>query len=815
MADIDKTLSELGTSVKIEGPDQEVEIQKQEEANKPPVEINPTDDGGVELNFDPSKVNIEGQPTHFDNLAELLPDDILEPIGLELFQNYTDYKASRKDWEKSYTDGLDLLGFKYENRTEPFQGASGATHPVLAEAVTQFQAGAYKELLPAEGPIRTQIVGNSDPQKEAQAQRVKEYMNYELMEKMSEYEPEFDQMLFHLPLAGSTFKKVYYDDLLGRAVSKFVPADDLVVPYSATSLDDADAIMHVLKMSENDLRKQQVGGFYSDVELGSPSVFKNEVDSKERELEGTKKTGRPETVYTLLECHINLDLEGFEDKDANGEPTGIKLPYIVTVDEGSRKVLSIRRNFNPDDPRKNRITYFVHFKFLPGLGFYGFGLIHMIGGLSRTATVALRQLLDAGTLSNLPAGFKQRGVRVRDEASPIQPGEFKDVDAPGGNIRDSFMMLPYKEPSPTLLQLMGIVVQAGQRFASIADMQVGDGNQAAAVGTTVALLERGSRVMSAIHKRLYTSMRSEFRLLATLFKTYLPPVYPFDVVGGRREVKQMDFDDRVDILPVADPNIFSMSQRITIAQTELQLATSNPKIHNLYNAYRKMYEALGIKDIDKILPPPAPVAPKDPALEHIDALAGKPFQAFRGQDHRAHMTAHLNFMATNMVRNNPPVMASIEKNCLEHISLMAQEQIELEFADTIQQLPQMQQMAQQNPQVKGQLQKISMDMEARKAVLISELMGDFMEEEKKITSQFDGDPLLKLKSREVDLRAMENERKKDEGEQKMDLDRAKLLQARQLNEDKLDQNEKLAKLRAGVSLAKSGNQGITAIKVED
>jgi hypothetical protein len=815
MADIDKTLSELGTSVKIDGPDQEVEIQKQEEANKPPVEINPTEDGGVELNFDPSKVNIEGQPNHFDNLAELLPDDILEPIGLELFSNYTDYKASRKDWERSYTEGLDLLGFKYENRTEPFQGASGATHPVLAEAVTQFQAGAYKELLPAEGPIRTQIVGNSDPQKEAQAQRVREYMNYELMEKMPEYEPEFDQMLFHLPLAGSAFKKVYYDDLLGRAVSKFVPADDLVVPYSATSLDDAEAIMHVIKMSENDLRKQQVGGFYSDIELGSPAVFKNEVESKERELEGTKKSGRPDQVYTLFECHVNLDLEGFEDKDANGEPTGIKLPYIVTVDEGSRKVLSIRRNFNPDDPKKARVTYFVHFKFLPGLGFYGFGLIHMIGGLSRTATVALRQLLDAGTLSNLPAGFKQRGVRVRDEASPIQPGEFKDVDAPGGNIRDSFMMLPYKEPSPTLLQLMGIVVQAGQRFAAIADMQVGDGNQAAAVGTTVALLERGSRVMSAIHKRLYTSMRSEFRLLATLFKTYLPPVYPFDVVGGRREVKQQDFDDRVDILPVADPNIFSMSQRITIAQTELQLATSNPKIHNLYNAYRKMYEALGIKDIDKILPPPAPIAPKDPALEHIDALGMKPFQAFRGQDHRAHMTAHLNFMATNMVRNNPPVMAAIEKNCLEHISLMAQEQIELEFADTIQQLQQMQQMAQQNPQIQAQLQKISMDMEARKAVLISELMGDFMEEEKKITSQFDADPLLKLKSREVDLRAMENERKKDEGEQKMDLDRAKLLQARQLNEDKLDQNEKLAKLRAGVSLAKAGNQGITAIKVED
>ncbi len=815
MADIDKTLSELGTSVKIEGPDQEVEIQKQEEITKQPVEVTPTEDGGVELNFDPSKVNIEGNPNHFDNLAALLPDEILDPIGSEMFQNYTDYKMSRKDWERSYTEGLDLLGFKYENRTEPFQGASGATHPVLAEAVTQFQAGAYKELLPAEGPIRTQIVGMSDPQKEAQAQRVKEYMNYELMEKMGEYEPEFDQMLFHLPLAGSTFKKVYYDDLLGRAVSKFVPADDLVVPYTATSLDDAESIIHVLKMSENDLRKQQVGGFYNDIDLGSPAIVKNEVDQKERELEGTKSTGKAENIYTLLECHVNLDLEGFEDKDANGDDTAIKLPYIVTVEEGSRKVLSIRRNYNPDDPRKNRITYFVHFKFLPGLGFYGFGLIHMIGGLSRTATVALRQLLDAGTLSNLPAGFKQRGVRVRDEAAPIQPGEFKDVDAPGGNIRDSFMMLPYKEPSATLLQLMGIVVQAGQRFAAIADMQVGDGNQGAAVGTTVALLERGSRVMSAIHKRLYTSMRSEFRLLAKIFKLYLPPVYPFDVVGGRREVKQMDFDDRVDILPVADPNIFSMSQRITIAQTELQLATSNPQIHNLYNAYRKMYEALGVKDIDKILPPPAPIAPKDPALEHIDALGGKPFQAFRGQDHRAHITAHLNFMATNMVRNSPSVMAALEKNCLEHISLMAQEQIELEFAEKIKMLQQMSQQAQQDPMMQKQLQQLSLEMESRKAVLISEMMGDFMEEEKKITSQFDSDPLLKLKAREVDLKAMENERKKRYDESRADLDRAKLVQSKEIAEDKMDQNEDLAKLRAGVSLAKAGNPGITAIEIDD
>jgi len=806
MAEIDKTLPNVKTSIEV-NPQEEIEIeqQKAEEAADPGVEVNPLEDGGVEVNFDPSKVNIEGTQGHFDNLVELLPDEVLDPIGNELAQNYVDYKSSRRDWEQSYIQGLDLLGFKYENRTEPFQGASGATHPVLAEAVTQFQAGAYKELLPAEGPVRTQVVGKPDPTKEAQAQRVKDYMNYELMENMEEYEPEFDQMLFHLPLAGSTFKKVYYDDLLGRAVSKFVPADDLVVPYMATSLNDADSIIQTIKISENDLRKQQVGGFYSDIDLGPPSdPNKNDVEKKEKELDGTKKVGKQEPVYNLLECHVNLDLEGFEDKDDELNPTGIKLPYIVTVDEGSKKVLSIRRNYQPTDPKRNKIQYFVHFKFLPGLGFYGFGLIHMIGGLSRTATAALRQLLDAGTLSNLPAGFKQRGVRVRDEAAPIQPGEFKDVDAPGGSLRDAFFPLPYKEPSATLLQLMGIVVGAGQRFAAIADMQVGDGNQQAAVGTTVALLERGSRVMSAIHKRLYTAMRSEFKLLSKVFKTYLPPVYPYDVVGATREIKQMDFDDRVDVLPVADPNIFSMAQRITMAQTELQLATSNPQIHNLYGAYRKMYEALGVKDIDQVLPPPAPMQPMDPSLEHINALGGKPFQAFRGQDHQAHITAHLTFMSTNMVRNNPPIMAAIQKNILEHISLMAQEQIELEFEEQLRQIQVLQVQAQQDPMAAQQIQKFGQDIEARKSVLIAEMTTEFAREEKEITSQFDADPLLKLKSREVDLRAMENQRKKEADMAQMELNRAKLMQAKDLSDKKLDQNEDLAKLRAGVSLAKTG-----------
>ena len=811
MADIDKGLPNTRTKLDIPSDEEmaeEVSVQEEEAEQKGPVEVVPEEDGGATIDFEPGAINIPGTESHFDNLADILPEENLEPIGNEMVQNYMDYKSSRKDWEQAYTTGLDLLGFKYENRTEPFQGASGATHPVLAEAVTQFQAQAYKELLPADGPVRTDIIGVKNPGTEQQSERVKDYMNYLIMDQMKEYESEFDSMLFHLPLAGSTFKKVYYDVPMGRVVSKFVPADELIVPYTATSLDDAEAVIHTVKISENELRKQQVSGFYADVEIGPPgtAVTNGELEKKERELEGTKKTGKNEPMYTLLECHVNLDLEGFEDVGADGEPTGIKLPYIVTVEEGSRKVLSIRRNYAPDDLKKNKIQYFVHFKFLPGLGFYGFGLIHMIGGLSRTATAALRQLLDAGTLSNLPAGFKQRGVRVRDEASPIQPGEFKDVDAPGGNLRDAFFPLPYKEPSPTLLNLLGVVVQAGQRFAAIADMQVGDGNQAAAVGTTVALLERGSRVMSAIHKRCYAAMKQEFKLLSKVVSQYLPPEYPYDVVGGARNIKQADFDDRIDIMPVADPNIFSMSQRITLAQTQLQIATSNPQLHNMYQIYRNMYDAIGVKNVDAVLPPPAPMAPMDPSMEHINAMAMKPFQAFPGQDHRAHITAHLNFMSTNMVRNNPSIMAAIQKNILEHISIMAQEQVQLEFREQMQQMMMMQQQAAMNPQIQAQLQDLTNQIEARKAVLIAEMTEEYMKEEKQITSQFDNDPLLKLKSREVDLRAMENERKKQNDEANQDLQRSKLMQAQEIAEDKLEQNEDLAKLRAGVSLAKTGVQ---------
>ena len=807
MADVDKTLNNVETTINIDPEEltQELQEEQQEQAEQgPPVDLVENEDGSVDINYDPKVAATDQGQSHFDNIADFLEDDILGRLSNDLMGNYQDYKMSRKDWEKSYTEGLDLLGFKYNDRTEPFKGASGATHPVLAEAVTQFQALAYKELLPADGPVRTQVMGVSTPEKIQQSQRVEDYMNYEVMNNMIDYEPDFDQLLFYLPLAGSAFKKIYYDEVEGKAVSKFVPADDLVVPYTATSLDDAESIIHMVRMSENDLRKQQVGGFYRDIDLTPGSQNESEAEKKERELAGETKT-KDANVFTLLEFHTELDLEGFEDVDPEGEPTGIKVPYVVTIEESSREILSIRRNYEIGDVKKKKIQYFVHFKFLPGLGFYGFGLIHMIGGLSRTATSALRQLLDAGTLSNLPAGFKMRGIRIRDDAQGIQPGEFRDVDAPGGNLRDAFMPLPFKEPSATLLNLMGVVVQAGQRFASIADLQVGDGNQGAAVGTTVALLERGSRVMSSIHKRLYSSLKQEFNLLARVFKLYLPPEYPYDVVGGQRVIKQQDFDDRVDILPVADPNIFSQTQRISIAQSEMQLAASNPQIHNMYEIYRNMYEALGVKNIDLILKKPQPPAPKDPSLEHIDALGGQTFQAFPGQDHRAHMTAHLNFMATNLARNAPMVMGALQKNIFEHISLMAQEQIEIEFQKELQQLSMMQQnpQAMQDPNMQMQVKMLSEKVESRKSVLIAEMMEEFMKEEKEITSQFDNDPIAKLRARELDLQAQENERKKLEGEERLNLDRMKSMMDQENKDEKLDQNEELARLRANTSIEKT------------
>ena len=796
---------------------EEVELEAQEPEEAPNVEM--FEDGGAVVNFgEPQQPQM--QQGHGANLAEELEDDILNDISDEVIKNFEDCRASRSDWEQTYVNGLDLLGFKYEDRTEPFQGSSGATHPVLAEAVTQFQALAYKELMPAGGPVRTQIIGLETPDKVKQSQRVKEFMNYQLMIEMKEYEPEFDQMLFNLPLSGSTFKKVYYDAVLGRCVSKFVPAEDLYVPYTSTSLDDTDCIIHKVKMTKNDLIQNQLAGLYRDIDLDGNENYENDqVSEKKDELSGVDP--KNDDVYTILEAHMHLEIEGLEDIDPKtNESTGIKFPYIVTLDEGSGKILSITKNWDEQDQLKRRKDYFVHFKFLPGLGFYGFGLIHMIGGLSRTATAALRQLLDAGTLSNLPAGFKMRGIRVRDEAQPLQPGEFRDVDAPGGRLDDAFKILPFKGPDNTLLQLMGVVVSAGQRFASIADLQVGDGNQSAAVGTTVALLERGSRVMSAIHKRIYAAMKNEFGLLEKVFVTSLPPFYPYDVVGGQNQIYKTDFDQKVDIIPVADPNIFSQTQRIAIAQSELQIAMSNPQLHNVYHAYRHLYEALGVKDVDLVLPPPPVPQAMDPSTENVLALNGKKIQAFPKQDHQAHMKAHLLFMGTTVCRNNPQALGILQQNCMEHINLMSQEQVEMEFAEDIAKINQMQQamqpivqQMQQNPQMQPpqQLQQLQqmeaqlkIQMEARKAVLISDFMEDYSKAEKETLNQVENDPLLKLKDRELDIKAREEQGRREENEEKLNLERAKMLQAKNTAEDKLEQNDEHAKLRAAVSLAKDG-----------
>jgi hypothetical protein len=593
------------------------------------------------------------------------------------------------------------------------------------------------------------------------------------MEKMEEYTPEFDQMLFYLPLAGSTFKKVYYDAMLERAVSKFVPAEDLVVPYYATDLKEAPRITHVLKQSENDLLKKMASGFYREIELLKPQEKDNKIQDKYRELEGTKKVESDDMMYTVLELHVDLDLSDYIS-DNEEDSLGIKIPYIVTIEESSREVLSIYRNYTEGDTKFVRKDYFTHFKFLPGLGFYGFGLIHMIGGLSRTATAALRQLLDAGTLSNLPAGFKSRGMKVRDDDQPIQPGEFRDVDAPGGNIRDQFQLLPFKEPSQTLFNLMGFCVDAGRRFALTTDTAVGEGNQAAAVGTTIALMERGSRVMSAIHKRCYYAMRQEFKLLSKVIAEYLPPEYPYAVYGADRIIKSLDFDNRVDILPVADPNIFSMSQRVTLAQTQLQIAQTNPQLHNLHEAYTRVYEALGTKQIPELLKPEDKPVPKDPAIENAEALQMKIAQAFPDQDHDAHIAAHSAFMRTRMVQINPPVYALLQGHISQHVSFKAQKEV----MAMMQQNQQMMMMAQQNPQ------QFQMVMDSEVAKRIAQITSELAQAE----AQQDGakqDPLIMLKQRELDLRAMDMQRRAqtdalrinnqdEQFEDRLDFDKVKL-----------------------------------------
>tara|TARA_R110000824_G_scaffold7512_6_gene33942 strand:- start:267 stop:2741 length:2475 start_codon:yes stop_codon:yes gene_type:complete len=768
---------------------------------------------------DPEGMEVEAeQYDHDANLAEIIDESVLGEISSELREMYEEDVESREEWKEAYTKGLDLLGIRYQERSQPFEGASGVTHPLIAESVVQFQAQSYKELLPAGGPVRTQVMGLKSPEKEAQAARVKNFMNYQITEVMEEFDPDTDQMLFYLPLSGSTFKKVYFDPTRNRAVSAFVPAEDLVVPYSATDLATSPRVTHVLRMEANNLRKMQVAGIYRDVDVEADDNEEDVVKNKVDEIEGVSR-GYSDDVHTILEMHADLDIEGFEDVGQDGEATGIKLPYIVTLDHGSGEILSITRNYEAQDPNKQKRQYFVHYKFLPGLGFYGFGLIHMIGGLGRAATSILRQLIDAGTLANLPSGFKARGIRVRNEDEPISPGEFRDIDAPGGDIRNSIIPLPYKEPSGTLAQLLASLIEGGRRFVSIADQQLGEGQSGdMPVGTTVALLERGMKVMSAIHKRLHYSQKTEFRLLAKVLAESLPAVYPYEVAGAPSEIKAQDFDGRVDVIPVSDPNIFSMSQRVTLAQTQLQLAQSNPQIHNLYEAYKRMYQALEVQNIDEILPAKKEPQPTSPSIENAKGLQGEIMIAFQQQDHDAHMMTHVAFMKLPLVSTSPNIYAIFMAHLQDHISMKARltvmQQVEQQQAEAQQMMLAAQMgavdpmVAQQQMQMAGQMSPDMVEAEVAKleAQITQEVIAMIA------PPQGQQDPLVQIRQQELAIKAAESERRAKQDQMELDLDRQKLQQKAMTDAARIELQEEIADDRADVNRERIQTQRELALR---
>ena len=743
------------------------------------------EDGSAIVGYMEEEKDFEGD--FYSNLAEEMEEGELDELASELLASYKDDLESRQDWLDQYTDGLDLLGIKTDDREEPFRGATGVYHPLIAESATQFQAGAYKELLPPGGPTQTRIIGNETPEIVEQAERIRNYMNFMVLDVMEEFDPELDQMLFYLPLAGSTFKKTYFDQTLNRPVSKFVMPDDLVVSYTESSLETTPRFTHVINMSLNDVRKLQVSDFYRDIELfPDEAADLDDAKDKVQDLTGFRRNVQSSDSVTLLEMHVDLDLPGFEEKDEDGAETGIAVPYIVTIHEETSEILSIRRNFEENDTKKSKIRYFTHYKFLPGLGFYGFGLIHMIGGLTKSATSILRQLIDAGTLANLPAGFKARGLRVRDEDLPLQPGEFRDVDAPGSSIREAIMPLPYKEPSSTLLQMLGVLVDSGRRFASVTDMNIGEGSQANPVGTTVALLEQGTKVLSAIHKRLHYAQRQELRILANVIKNYLPPEYPYQIPGDvGASAKTDDFDDRIDIVPVSDPAMFSMSQRVTLAQTQVQLAQSAPQLHDLHEAYRRMYLALNIQNVDKILPPKDEAAPKDPVSENMDALMSKSLKAFESQNHDAHVATHSAFLQDPNVQKNAIAMQSLMAHMQEHLAMKYKQQVE-QILGT--QLP-----------AEGQV--LPPEQEAMLAQATAQATQQISQMAQQAAGTGPSDPIVMLKQQELQIQQQEVQRKAMADQARNQLEAAKLQQQAELKEAEITSDEDIAALRANVTLA--------------
>jgi len=733
-----------------EDPFEDIEIEIETVTAEGPAMITDTDDGGVIVDFDPSAA--EEEVDFYANLADSIEDDELVGIANELLGLYRGDKDSRKDWENTYTRGLDQLGLKHEDRTLPWPGACGVFHPMLTEAVVRFQSQAITELFPSSGPVKTAVLGKLTDDKEEQAIRVQDYMNYLLTEKMSEYRNETEQLLFSLPLAGSAFRKVYYDSNMGRPCSIFVPAEDMVVSYGASELTTAQRIAHVMKKTSNEVRKLQVSGFYRDVELPAPSPDISDVEQKYNELKGDQISYDNDDRHTILEVHVEYDLPGFED-ERDGEETGIALPYIITFDLSSRIVLAIRRNWFENDELKQARQHFVHYQYVPGLGFYGFGLIHMIGGLAKSATSLMRQLVDAGTLSNLPGGLKSRGLRIKGDDTPIMPGEFRDVDVPGGTIRDNISFLPYKEPSATLHQLLSNIVEEGRRFASMADLKASDMNSEAPVGTTLAIMERAQKVQSAVQSRLHASMRQELKLLANVIHDFGEPAYPYEIDG--QDLKAEDFDDRVDVVPVSDPNAGTMAQRIMQYQAALQLSASAPQLYNMQELHRQMLQVLGIQDVDDIVPNPGDIKPADPVSENMDMINESPVQAFEYQDHEAHIKVHMSAMqdpeVTEMAGQSPAaevIMSSLDSHVREHLAFQYRRQIEQELGTEL-------------PPVGEELPE---DIEKRLSTMVAEaaeqLLGKKqMQQEAEEAAALAEDPLIQQKERELDIKESDVQRK--------------------------------------------------------
>lgn len=759
-------------------------------------------DGGATINLSPEAPSLGGTG-FYDNLVGVLPEDELTEAMLYVTEAVELDKDSRKDWEDAYTKGLELLGLKNEKRTQPFEGATGVYHPMLSEAIGQFQAGAYKELIPANGPANTKILGKSSPEMEKKAQRVKDYMNYKIMFEMEEFEPEYDQMLYYVGLAGSTFKKVYKDEDLGRTVSLFVQAENLLVPYTASSLRTAERITQLVPISRNKLRKLQYAGFYADTTLPTTSMSISEVKQKYDELEGKSPTltvSKEEGDYTLYECHCNFSFPSLGDG-----PEDIRLPYIITVLKETQEVIGVRRNWRQEDPKQRRREFFVHYKFTPGFGFFGFGLIHLLGNLSQSATSTLRQLIDAGTLANLPGGFKTRGLRIANDQDAINPGEWRDVDVPGQSIREALLPLPYKEPSGTLFQLLGFVVGAAEKFIGTQELGIADGNKETPVGTTVALLERGTKIMSAVHKRLHGALKIELKLLAELFFEDVE-TYPYEVDGGTPEVFKDDFGPQIDVVPVSDPNIFSMAQRVVLAQEQLKLAQSAPEMHNMYEAFRRMYAALGIQNVDEILQPPAQPQPENPAIENgrmplvATGMGAPPLVAFPDQDHDAHIAAHMAFCRSRIVKESMPIYVVLIQHVYQHMAMKAESVARSEMG-----LPP---AAPPTPEQPVDPTSADPALQSRVAQLIAQYTVAFSDIEKQFMDGEAGsnDPIVKLKARELELRDQENKRRmeeeKNKREQQARQEAARNRLDQRMNNERLKTQQEIADMRASIDITK-------------